>query len=134
MLDDIYALGVVLLELGLSKSLANWVPYSSEPLLPGASPKGFYYLSKEAFDPEHAIDGGPRGGIIFDNLKKLASVDLKNAMGSEYASAVLQCLQCREQWRSGFNFAADDEDWHKTPAVQVNFIERVLSVLDGLQA
>lgn len=114
MQDDIYSLGVCLLENGIAQSLVEYDSAgqpAASPLLSGVVDLSIKDLRKRAFEAKR-------------RLVKLAKEKLPAAMGRKYTETVIPCLTCLD--KSDNEFGPKSEFYDENGLlVGVRFIEKV---------
>jgi serine/threonine protein kinase len=122
MLDDIYSLGVVFLELCLWQSFARWRKSPRSP-------------SKEDWDPSSAIVESSSQDLLTPKAMQKRFIELAQehvpvVLGSTMSKLIQACLTCTED-ESAFGERKDLEDADGI-VVGMAYIKQVISVLDNL--
>ena len=120
MQHDVYSLGVVLLELGMSISFLDWPDGRHERPAPDAELEisGFILTKKSVFGKANAIK---------ERLTVLAESILPNTFGQRYSEIVVSCLTCLDKDNQDFGDSSQFED-DDGVSVGVRYLEKVSSV------
>ncbi|TDL21630.1 hypothetical protein BD410DRAFT_286029 [Rickenella mellea] len=104
MLDDIYSLGVMLMEIGIWCSMFRWHENTTNP------ERSEWLVDNEVV--RMTVGGGPYDDRyapeeIHDKFIALADTDVRSMMGNKYADVVLTCLR---SWEWTFEDGEDGND------------------------
>ena len=117
MQHDVYSLGVVLLELGVSMSFLQWPNSPCEKPIPNPE------LDFSDLGPQKKTQYG-KTNAIKEKLITLTATKLPNTFGRKYTEVVLSCLTCLDKGNGNFGDSKVFED-DDGILVGVRYIEKV---------
>ncbi|KAI0387061.1 hypothetical protein F5Y04DRAFT_288830 [Hypomontagnella monticulosa] len=128
MQNDIYSLGVCLLEIGLWQSFVHYKSHDEPPTLSGIFGVGNGAMKKE-------VMGFQIMGFLQTSAKErfiqISRSRLRKRMGTQYSRIVETCLTCLDPDNNDFGDEREFED-EDGICIGVRFIEKVLQRLNSL--
>ena len=134
MRDDIYGLGVVLIEIALWKSLFKWSDFRKCY----DADFSWFDFSIEKYKKDFLDMGQPeyrnRGWLMRCDLIDLAEREIPIVMGKTFADVVISCLTLREPSKPTFEDSVMkvSEPDHDVRGESIIFVQQILSKLRGI--